>query len=84
MAVSLSGSVSESFSIMLHPASYWRGKPTNFISPPDFAYSTVALNICSRALLFLLRMEAGAETKSVAEREVQAVREEKCDLSSVE
>lgn len=47
MAVSLSGSVSESFSIMLHPASYWRGKPTNFISPPDFAYSTVALNICS-------------------------------------
>lgn len=47
MAVSVSGSVSESFSIVLHPASCWRDKLINFISPPDFAYSTVALNICS-------------------------------------
>lgn len=29
-------------------------------------------------------MEAGAETKSFAEREPQAGRGEKCDLSSVE
>lgn len=48
MADSLPGSMSESFSVVLHPTSYWRDKFANFfVFSKNFANSTVALNVHS-------------------------------------
>lgn len=49
-SASMDGSVSETFSIVLYPTSYWRDKSAHFISPPNFVNSTLTLNICSLGL----------------------------------
>lgn len=49
-SANMDSSVSEIFSVVLYPTSYWRDKSVRFISPPNFVNSTLALNICSLGL----------------------------------